>query len=855
MSYCSKCSKAIHSIKYCNFCKDEFCSSSCLEHHINYYHLSGQNQKKPKSNRIRNNNNNNHNNNIYNNNDFVKISDYFFSPYLTKGTMLLTKPVFDKTYSLNNFEPVIENGKQKVIGSGSYGKVFLAINKIDKKYYAIKRMQKKNLIKALKTLKGIYNEIDIQSRINHKNIVKLYYVKESKDAFDLVMEYARYGNLYLYIKKNSYLSEEKSFKYFIQVVNAIYFLHKNDLIHRDIKPENILMFNDGIVKLCDFGWCARLDGGQRITFCGTVEYMSPEMVNKEEYSKEIDIWSLGILLYEMTHGYSPFKPDKAKFNIYDVIDNIKIKDLKFANEISKECKELIIHLLDRDITKRYKVEDIFSSNFVKFYENKDKINKIKSKDEKNDIYINNIEKEKPIENNNNIIIKEIKDTKENDKKVDDIKNKINIGESQENILIEKEFQNIKSKAKNNTARNFYPNITEKEIIDINKKKNKYSSNCKVKNTQNKFENNKGITERVMSHNNINNYFKNTKRNVKEKSKNKANSTFDLLKEMSNEEMKYQSENRKKIYNNNRRIKSSNSSLTNSIVKKSGQKAKNRQISVENKTNNLIKDIIEETNEMNFFDKKINYTNRLRTRNSCENFIQGKIALKSQEYMNKKDNEKKVQKLIDNVNDNIKNIFKDNITKKKTATKVKIKNIQNEINNNDEIKINIDNDNTVKTKRNTKVKNYYLSGGGIHNLLKNNKKNNYNSSSSPQINIINNNPIFNNNIINYSTYILNDKNNKSKVENDKKDDIIKNFAYKKKSPNHGIILLVHNDGNKQNYCPIKSRLNKDNNSTQSNNLSIQDLDETPKKYIDNVKINPQELLENFSKELNCYLSKK
>ena len=847
MSYCSKCSKAIHSIKYCNFCKDEFCSSSCLEHHINYYHLSGQNQKKPKSNRIRN------NNNIYNNNGFVKISDYFSSPYLTKGTMLLTKPVFDKTYSLNNFEPVIENGKQKVIGSGSYGKVFLAINKIDKKYYAIKRMQKKNLIKALKTLKGIYNEIDIQSRINHKNIVKLYYVKESKDAFDLVMEYARYGNLYLYIKKNSYLSEEKSFKYFIQVVNAIYFLHKNDLIHRDIKPENILMFKDGIVKLCDFGWCARLDGGQRITFCGTVEYMSPEMVNKEEYSKEIDIWSLGILLYEMNHGYSPFKPDKAKFNIYDVIDNIKIKDLKFANEISKECKELIIHLLDRDITKRYKVEDIFSSNFVKFYENKDKINKIKSKDEKNDIYINNIEKEKPIENNNNIIIKEIKDTKENDKKVDDIKNKINIGESQENILIEKEFQNIKSKAKNNTARNFYPNITEKEAIDINMKKNKYSSNCKVKNTQNKFENNKGITERVMSHNNINNYFKNTKRNVKEKSKNKANSTFDLLKEMKTEEMKYQSDSRNKIYD--RHIKSSNSSLTNSIVKKRGQKAKNRQISVENKTNNLIKDIIEEKNEVNFFDKKINYTNRQRTRNSCENFIQDKIAVKSQEYLNKKNNEIKVQKMIDNVKDNIQNILKDNITKKKTATKVKIKNNQSEDNNNDEIKINIDNNNTVKTKRNTKVKNYYLSGGGMHNLLTNNKKNNYNSSSSPQINIINNNPIFNNNIINYSTYILNDKNNKSNVENDKKNEIIKNFAYKKKSPNHGIILLLHNDGNKQNYCPIKSRLNKDNNSIQSNTLSIQDLDETPKKYIDNVKINPQELLENFSKELNCYLSKK
>ena len=650
MSYCTKCSKAIRSLKFCNFCKDQFCSESCLEHHINYFHLNGQNLKKPKSNRIRN------NNNLYNNNGFVKISDYFSSPYITKGTMLMTKPVFDKTYSLNNFEPVIENGKQKIIGSGSYGKVFLAINKIDKKYYAIKRMQKKNLIKALKTLKGIYNEIDIQSRINHKNIVKLYYVKESKDAFDLVMEYAKYGNLYVYIKKNSYLSEEKSFKYFIQVVNAIYFLHKNDLIHRDIKPENILMFKDGIVKLCDFGWCARLDGGQRITFCGTVEYMSPEMVNKEEYSKEIDIWSLGILLYEMTHGYSPFKPDKAKFNIYDVIDNIKIKDLKFANDISKECKELIIHLLDRDITKRYKVEDIFNSKFVKYYENKDKINNFKSKDEKNDIYIKNIEKENPIENNNNIV-KEIKDTTEKDKKIDDINYKKNMVISHENIFIEKDFQNIKSKAKNNTARNFYPNITEKEIIDINMKKNKFSSNCKVKNTQNKFSNNKGITERNISHNNLNNYFKNAKRNVKEKSKTKANSTFDLFKEITNEEMKYQSENRNIIYNNDRRIKSSNSSLTNSIIKKSGQKAKNRQISVENKTNNLIKDIIEETNEMNFFDKKINYTNRLRTRNSCENYIQDKMAIKSQEYMNSKnDNEKKVQKMIDNVKDNIKNII-------------------------------------------------------------------------------------------------------------------------------------------------------------------------------------------------------
>ena len=257
------------------------------------------------------------------------------------------------------------------------------------------------------------------------------------------MEFAKHGNLYHYIKRNSYLSEEKSFKYFIQVVNAVYFLHKNDLIHRDIKPENILIFEDGIIKLCDFGWCTKLNGGQRITFCGTVEYMSPEMVNKEEYSKEIDIWSLGILLYEMIHGYSPFRPDKPKFNMNDVIGNIKIKNLKFNNDISDECKELIIHLLDRDITKRYKIEDIYKSKFVKFYENQNKYFMNKNI---------NINHEKENNNNNNENMKQINIEKNNP---------INEVQNEENIIIENELQKIKCKVKNNTARNFYPHQFEK----------------------------------------------------------------------------------------------------------------------------------------------------------------------------------------------------------------------------------------------------------------------------------------------------------------------------------------------------------------------------------------------------------
>ena len=114
---------------------------------------------------------------------------------------MLGKVIYDHTYSLNNFIPVIENGKEKIIGKGAYGKVFLAKNKVDNKLYAIKHMKKKDLYKALKTLKGIYTEIDIQTKITHPNIVKLLYVKENDYIFDLVMEYAKYGNLFYYIKK------------------------------------------------------------------------------------------------------------------------------------------------------------------------------------------------------------------------------------------------------------------------------------------------------------------------------------------------------------------------------------------------------------------------------------------------------------------------------------------------------------------------------------------------------------------------------------------------------------------------------------------------------------------------------
>ncbi len=870
MNYCGKCSKIISSIKPCDYCKKYFCSDSCLKHHIYTYHY---NEKYENNSKQLNDKNNNQNIVTKNKTNFIEISYTFSSPYLTKGSLAIGKIIYDDTYSLKNFRPVYENGKEVIIGSGSYGKVFLAINKTDKKYYAIKHMKKKDLYKNLKSFRGIYKEIDIQSRINHPNIVKLFYVKENKDAFDLIMEYAKYGNLYYYIKRNNYLSEEKSFKYFIQVVNAVYFLHKNDLIHRDIKPENILMFENGVIKLCDFGWCTKLNGGQRITFCGTVEYMSPEMVNKEEYSKEIDIWSLGILLYEMIHGHSPFKPDKPKFNMNDVIGNIKIKDLKFNKDISEECKELILHLLDRDISRRYKIEDIYKSKFVKFYENQKKyflnenININQNKDnDKNKDYSNNNEVVKNID-------KDIIDL------VNEVQNDVN------NNMIEKEIQKMKCKTKNNTARNFYQHPLEKnkekEILDNNNNtnnnnKNKYASHCKVKKTINRFDKNIiGITPRYISQDNLNIFFK--KSNVKEKEKDKkpkinANSAVDLFSQLQNTEINCQSVTTRKLISNNDTFffRNKPQSLTNRC-KKNNRAAKNKQISVDNYLNNI--NNMDYSSEVTFNSNNNCSSSRIRLK-SCDNYHRNKIVKKSKEYFNNKNyiiEEDKVPLITeideDNHNNNINDDIKgnNNINKcKKNNTKVKVKLLEMdriEGINQDEKKTNIINYMNNTGKRNTKVKNYYRSNNKIQNNTTNNY-NNPNSSSTPQIKILNNtNLIYNKSIIKYSTFINNKTkiNNQKKTEDSNKNIIRNNFGNTKTtSSNNGIILLAHKNSSDNNndeklYRPkYNVNMNKDNNC--SNSETIKDLDETPKKYIDNLKIMPHELLNNFTKELNGYLKK-
>ena len=354
MEKCPSCKNNIDSVKLlkCKFCDIIFCSISCLARHA-------QNHLKnnfPQKNIL----------NILKRRQSENITENY--SFITSGEFK-EKPEFEKNYSKDNFSKVLVNGFfPQELGSGSYGRVYLIKHNKTNEEYALKVIDKKKLMQMYGRIDIIKNEINIHSKLSHENIIRLYNVYEDENSINLILEYAKNGNLYELLSQpenKKGLDEQRAFDYFIQVVNAVYYLHQNNIIHRDIKPENILIGKKGLLKLCDFGWAKELTLENRSTFCGTVEYMAPEIVGSENYDFGVDIWSLGILLYEMVIGHSPFK---AK-NMKSVILNIKSHDLTYEKPLSHECRNLIEKILNINPQKRLKIKDILEHPFVKKYSN------------------------------------------------------------------------------------------------------------------------------------------------------------------------------------------------------------------------------------------------------------------------------------------------------------------------------------------------------------------------------------------------------------------------------------------------------------------------------------------------------
>ena len=244
--------------------------------------------------------------------------------------------IFKLSYS--DFEPL------KLLGRGSFGEVILVRLKANKKLYAMKILDKESLKKRKQQI-HTKTERDLMVKINCPFIVDIKSAFQDEAKLYLVSEFLQGGDLFFHLheKKKNAFSEEKAKFYIIELVVALDFLHKNNMIYRDLKPENILLDSQGHVKLTDFGLSKIFENenDKAYTVCGTPQYLAPEILLRKGYGKEVDWWSLGCILYEMIHGRLPFKfkkGEKISINIYK-------QNLIFDNKISEEAKDLIKNLL------------------------------------------------------------------------------------------------------------------------------------------------------------------------------------------------------------------------------------------------------------------------------------------------------------------------------------------------------------------------------------------------------------------------------------------------------------------------------------------------------------------------------
>ena len=255
----------------------------------------------------------------------------------------------------------------KELGNGSFGRVFLARHKKTKVKYAIKAIDKQNRTN-IEEKPYFRRELEVMYKIHHPNVVKLFGHFEDNKYCYFIMEYISKGNVYnlLTIDKTKQLSTKVVATIMKDVISAAYFLHNMDppIIHRDIKPENVLLHEGFIAKLTDFGWSNYIqEDKERKTVCGTPIYLAPEIIKETGHDERVDIWCIGVLLFELTTGKVPFQGN----DIETLKTNILHLKINWPNEMDPNAKDLISKILKLDPDERLTLEDIIQHEFFLKY--------------------------------------------------------------------------------------------------------------------------------------------------------------------------------------------------------------------------------------------------------------------------------------------------------------------------------------------------------------------------------------------------------------------------------------------------------------------------------------------------------
>jgi len=238
----------------------------------------------------------------------------------------------------------------KVIGKGSFGKVMQVKKKDTGRIYALKTIRKAHIANRPGEITHILAERTVLALVDNPFIVPLKFSFQNPDKLYLVMSFVNGGELFYHLQREGRFDPNRSRFYAAELLCALEHLHNFNVVYRDLKPENILLDFTGHIALCDFGLCKlNMSKSEKTnTFCGTPEYIAPELLESRGYTKTVDWWTLGVLLYEMMTGLPPFYDE----NVNTMYQRILHDPLRFPEDMSLEAKSIMTGLLQRDPAKR-----------------------------------------------------------------------------------------------------------------------------------------------------------------------------------------------------------------------------------------------------------------------------------------------------------------------------------------------------------------------------------------------------------------------------------------------------------------------------------------------------------------------
>nr|XP_009389610.1 PREDICTED: serine/threonine-protein kinase TIO isoform X1 [Musa acuminata subsp. malaccensis]XP_009389612.1 PREDICTED: serine/threonine-protein kinase TIO isoform X1 [Musa acuminata subsp. malaccensis]XP_018677858.1 PREDICTED: serine/threonine-protein kinase TIO isoform X1 [Musa acuminata subsp. malaccensis] len=248
----------------------------------------------------------------------------------------------------------------ELVGEGSFGKVYKGRRKYTRQTVALKFILKHG--KSEKDIHNLRQEIEILRKLKHENIIEMLDAFETPQEFCVVTEFAQ-GELFEVLEDDKCLPEEQVQAIAKQLVKALYYLHSNRIIHRDMKPQNILIGAGSVVKLCDFGFARAMSANTVVlrSIKGTPLYMAPELVREQPYNHTADLWSLGVILYELFVGQPPFYTN----SVYALIRHIVKDPVKYPENMSANFKSFLKGLLNKVPQNRLTWPALLEHPFVK----------------------------------------------------------------------------------------------------------------------------------------------------------------------------------------------------------------------------------------------------------------------------------------------------------------------------------------------------------------------------------------------------------------------------------------------------------------------------------------------------------